>query len=159
MLLATSFHNFIEKHNVLQKPTMQISNYFNKHPDLYKVVLAVNHIFRDISMAAFPLILPFSAPVSIGICFAGSLFYRLTVEGHCPYKFALPAFAGATAFLLAKVTLPQLISGVAFTSLSAFAIAFSSLIPLVGYVVYIALTISYDVDNQSKVKCCQGGVN
>lgn len=143
-----SFHNVIENYNVLRKPTEQISNYLRDHPSLYKAVLLVNHIFRAVSMVAFNLILPFSAPVNIAICFAGSLFYRLTVETNCAYKFALPAFAGSLAIPMALTALTQLISGIAFVSLSAFAVALLSLLPLTAYLTYIVLTVNHDVDNR-----------
>ncbi len=146
--LDVTLHNFIEKYNVLQKPTEQISEYFREHPNFYKVALLVNHVFRALAMAAFCYMLPFSAPVNIAICFAGSLFYRLTVETNCAYKFALPAFAGSVAIPIAITALNSLVTGVAFASLSAFGLAFISLIPLVTYVTYIVLTVNYDVDNR-----------
>ena len=93
MSLDVALHNCIEKYNILQKPTEQIAGYFREHPNVYKAALLVNHIFRALAMASFCAALPFSAPINIGICFAGSLFYRLTVETNCAYKFALPSFA------------------------------------------------------------------
>lgn len=146
MTLAAQLHQFIDKCNVLHEPTKAIEEYLIEHPDLYKAALLVNHIFRAMSMAAFSVCLPFSAPVTAAICFIGSLFYRLTVETHCAYKFALPAFAGMIAFQIAQAGLAELISGVAVASLSAFAVASVSFLPLVAYFVYIVLTVSYDVD-------------
>jgi hypothetical protein len=148
MSFDLSLHNLIEKCNVLQKPTEQINEYLIDHPNLHKVVLLTNHIFRAASMVALSLLLPFSAPVNILICFAGSLFYRLTVETHCAYKYALPAFAGSIAFPIALPALTNLVSGVAFASLSAFGLAFVTLLPLAAYFTYIALTVNYDVDNR-----------
>jgi hypothetical protein len=147
MSFDLTLHKVIENYNVLKKPTEQINDYLRNHPSLYKAALLVNHVFRAVSMAAFCLVLPFAAPVNIAICFGGSLFYRLTVETHCAYKFALPAFAGSIAFPLALTGLTHLISGVAFASLSVFAVAFVSLIPLLAYFTYIALTVNYDVNH------------
>jgi hypothetical protein len=143
-----TFHNFIEKYNILQKPTEQINEYLRAHPHLYKVALLVNHVFRALAMVAFCSMLPFSVPINIAICFGCSLFYRLTVETNCAYKFALPAFAGSIAIPLAAIALSNIVTGVAFVSLSAIGLAFVSLIPLAAYVTYIVLTVNYDVDNR-----------
>ncbi|MBS3904743.1 MAG: hypothetical protein KGZ39_05405 [Simkania sp.] len=148
MTLSLSLHNTIEKYNVLEKPTNQLYEYFKTHPSLYKTALVANHLFRAVSMAAFALALPFSIPISAGICFAGSLFYRLTVETHCAYKFALPAFAGSIALPMGQTALADLISGVAFTSMSTFALALVSSLPLTAYFAYIALTVNHDVDSR-----------
>ncbi len=146
--MSLALHNVIEKYNVLQEPTKQISDYFRNHPDLYKIALLANHVFRAVSMATFRLALPFSAPMSLGICFAGSLFYRLTVETRCAYKFALPAFAGSIAFPIGLKALADLASGVAFISLNVLGNTLVALLPLTAYVTYIALTVSYDVDHR-----------
>ena len=140
-------HQFIEAHNFLQKPTQQISQFFRENPTCYKVALLVNHIFRAGAMAAFCAMMPFVAPVNLAICFAGSLFYRLTVETNCAYKFALPAFAGSVAIPIGASAISGLISGVAFASLSSLGMTFISLVPLVVYVSYIVLTVNYDVDH------------
>ncbi len=147
-MAAEALHHFIEKYNILQKPTEQFSAFFQEHPTAYKAALLVNHIFRALAMTAFCAVLPFSAPLNIAICFAGSLFYRLTVETNCAYKFALPAFAGSIAIPVGMVALTNIITGVAFASLYAFGLAVLSLVPLAAYVTYIALTVNYDVDNR-----------
>ncbi len=145
--MAISLHHAIERCNILKTPTNQINNYLNHHSSLRKTALLINHIFRSVSMLAFKIILPFSAPMSLGICFTGSLFYRLTVETHCAYKFALPAFGGAVSLLIGKQAISQVIHGVAFTSLSAFSSTLITLTPLACYLSYILLTVSYDVDH------------
>jgi len=124
--MATRLHHLIDRYNVLSNPTRRISNSMHDHPRLYKFALLVNHIFRAAAMAALAMVLPFSTLANAAICFAGSLFYRLTVETNCAYKFALPAFAGAMAFLLAGV----------------------SLLPISAYAAYVILTVSYDVDSR-----------
>lgn len=148
MPIDADFHHCIQKCNVLQKPTEQIAEYFRQHPNVYKVALLVNHTFRALAMVAFCAALPFSAPVNIAICFASSLFYRLTVETNCSYKFALPAFAGSIAIPMAASALPQIITGIAFNSLTALAPAFVNLVPLAAYVTYIVLTVNHDVNNR-----------
>ena len=89
----------------------------------------------------------------MGICLGGSLFYRLTVEENCAYKFALPAFGGAAAFLVGRSALAGLVSGAAFASIGAFAAACVAILPLGAYLAYVILTVAYDVD--SKHCCCR----
>lgn len=113
------------------------------HPTIYKIALIVNHLFRAVMVAALMLMLPFSPWMSMAICLAGAIFYRLTVETNCAYKFALPAFAGGSALLIAK---EACIQAIAQGALAAFAsVAFAS-ISLCAYFAYIVLTVSYDVD-------------
>lgn len=143
-------HNAIDKYNFLQKPTEQIRDFVLNHPNYYKAALVANHIFRAVSMAAFHVFLPFTMPVNLAVCFVGSLFYRLTVETNCAYKFALPAFVGGAVLPMAWTAASQLVSGVALASLGAFATATLGLIPLAGYITYIALTVNYDVNEQCR---------
>lgn len=148
MSLDISFHTLIENYNVLQRPTEEISECLRNHPNLYKAALITNHIFRSVAMIGLTLILPFSVPVNMAICLAGSLFYRLTVETNCAYKFALPAFAGSIAIPLGLTAFMSLITGVAFASLGTLAITFVSVLPLTAYFAYIVLTVSYDVNDR-----------
>ncbi|MBY0529505.1 MAG: hypothetical protein K2P51_04870 [Rhabdochlamydiaceae bacterium] len=148
MSLATSLHKTIVEYNVLKDPTDKIGDYLKTHPMLHKSVMLINHLFRAVAMTAFCFALPFSAPINIGICFAGSLFYRLTVETHCSYKFALPAFAGSLAMPLAQSALPQLVSGVAFASMNAFSSVCLTLLPMAAYLSYVVLTVSYDIESK-----------
>jgi len=148
MSLDVTLHHCIERYNILQKPTEKIAEYFREHPNVYKVALLVNHIFRALAMAAFCSALPFSVPINIATCFVGSLFYRLTVETNCAYKFALPAFAGSIAIPMAASALTNIITGVALISITAFGLTLISLLPLATYVTYIVLTVNYDVNNR-----------
>jgi hypothetical protein len=140
MSLSIATHNLIQRHNILTTPTNRINVYFSTYRGAYKIALLANHIFRAAAMAAL-----MSAGAGVFLCFAGSLFYRLTVENHCAYKFALPAFAGACAFLIGKAGLASLASGSAFASLGAFSVAVVPLLPLAAYAAYIGLTVDYDV--------------
>ena len=106
------------------------------------------HVIRALMTAAFCAALPFSVPVNLAVCFAGSLIYRLTVETNCAYKFALPAFAGSIAIPMAATACTELVHGLAFASLSATAVAFASLVPLAAYMTYVVLTVNYDVNDR-----------
>lgn len=138
MSLALSFHNFIEQYNVLTEPTQKIHQYLRAHPRLYKVALVINHLFRAVAMATFFAVCPGPLLISSSICFLGSLFYRLTVETNCAYKFALPAFVGGLALRLSVMTFKH------FSSWEAVA---GSSVSLSVYLAYVVLTVSYDVDS------------
>lgn len=148
MAAAAGLHAFIDKHNILKSATEKINAYLHKHPTLYKIVLIANHIFRALAMFALMLVFPISPFISMGICFAGSLFYRFTVENNCAYKFALPAFFGACAAMLAKMAWIPIIAGAALASVGAWFLAAAAVVSIAAYVVYIALTVSYDVDQK-----------
>lgn len=147
MTAAQSLHEFIEDYNLLSSATDQIKSFLEEHPGIKKLVLLANHIFRAIAMLALRIFLPFATLTNDLICFAGSLFYRLTVEVNCAYKFALPAFAGSLVLPLAYDAISDMISGVAFATISTGATAFASLVPLAAYTAYIILTVDYDVDH------------
>lgn len=147
-----ALHKMIEDFNFIVKKPAQIAEaFFKNHKTVYKVVLVINHFFRTIAMAALCTILPYSFPANIAICFAGSLFYRLTVEPNCSYKFALPAFFGSLTLPSALTSLTLVISGVAFISLGTLITTCFYLVPFVVYATYVVLTVNYDVDHQ----CCK----
>lgn len=143
------FHQFIENYNVLESATNAIKEFFNDHGLLHKIALVANHVFRAVAMSALCLYLPFAPAVNIGLCFAGSLFYRLTVETNCPFKFALPAFAGSLAIPLGVQAILDLVNQVAFSSMAVFATAVISTVPLFTYASYVLLTVNYDVNNHT----------
>jgi hypothetical protein len=147
MSYSVVLHNIIQKYNILQDPTKKVNLFLRAHPSLYKAALLANHIFRAIVMAAFCFVLPFSLPVNLAICFTASLFYRLTVETNCAYKFALPAFAGSLQVPLSLKAVTYITQRVAFQSLKSFACTTLYLAPLVAYMTYIVLTVNYDVDH------------
>ncbi len=148
MSAALRFHTYIDKYNILHKPTEIIRDFLNNHRTFYKLVLVVNHIFRAAMMTALMLGLPYAIPVKAAVSFTFSLLYRLTVENNCAYKFALPAFAGSMAIPIAKTGLAKLINGLAFASINMFASNLGLLLPLTAYITYIVLTVSYDVDTR-----------
>lgn len=131
--MQNALHKAIISNNILAQPTRSLQEYFRSHKTVYKVVLVANHLFRAASMAALMMFVPH---YSNAACFGGSLFYRLTVETNCAYKFALPAWVGSMAFLIGKNALTNLASLSSLLSLA--------LLPAWG--AYVVLTVSYDVD-------------
>src|SRR6202041_1061144 len=103
------------------EPAQQTRNFLRDHPLLYKTILVAHHIFHALAMTALTVYLPYTPLVNFGICFIGSLIYRLTVETNHAYKVALPAMAGSVAISLSYAGLNDLIRGVAFASMEAFA--------------------------------------
>ncbi len=146
--MSDALHGFIERYNVLQNPENILKRFFASHRNLYKVVLVANHIFRALAMTGLCLFLPFSPLVNAGICLLGSLFYRLTVENNCSYKFALPAFAGGIAFPVGLYGIIQLVTGAAFASFATLGLSFLSILPLAAYLTYVVLTVNYDVNHR-----------
>ncbi|MCB1106715.1 MAG: hypothetical protein KDK76_01300 [Chlamydiia bacterium] len=135
MSFDVQFHDALKRVNwVVEEPTKWCDVQAKEHPQLYKGVLVVNHLFRAVSLWAFLKYGKQSMTMKLTTCFLGSLGYRLTVESNCSYKFALPAFGGAVALLLAQRS-------------------YFGLIPLTAYFTYITLTTSYDVDHP----CCRRG--
>lgn len=148
-MISTRLHNLIVNYNPIEKPMEQINRFFDQHPTLLKVALLVNHFFRTVSNIALMLMMPYSMPMNIACCFIGSLFYRVTVEKNCVYKFALPSFSGAALYLVIKNAMENITRRIAFESLSAYQ---ATLIvgALSAHTVYVLLNVDYDVDNS----CC-----
>ena len=150
MSYAIRFHAMIEKFNPLNEVTQGATQFLVAHPGLYKMALLVNHVFRAMTMSFFMFALPYSFPVNMALCFGASLFYRVTVENNCAYKFALPAFAGAVTFPMAQSALTQLVSGIAFNNLAYLSHSIISFIPIGAYLTYVILTVDYDVDQRCR---------
>lgn len=148
MNISDTFNQFIERWNVLQGPTQKLDDFFREHPNIFKVALVINHIFR-----AFAISFMMGAPICWPICFIGSLFYRMTVEKNCAFKFALPSLAGGACFLKAKPAIDSLTIGIALTTLEQFSKTFFALIPLGVYFSYIALTVDYEVRHRPCLDC------
>ncbi|MBX7067385.1 MAG: hypothetical protein K1X28_09150 [Parachlamydiales bacterium] len=141
------FNENIVRWNILETPTNIIDAFFREHPLVFKVALFANHLFRALAMSF--MMLCFSPT----ICFAGSLFYRLTVEKNCAFKFALPALGGGISFLMSEAGLASVVSGIAFSSLERLGESLISLIPLGMYLSYVILTVDYEVDNRPCDHC------
>lgn len=160
--MSVALHNCIENYNILARPTAFLAEFFDNHPNIYKVALIISHLFRAAMMFGFMCIPGIPLAASIPVCFAGALFYRLTVERNCAYKFALPAFAGSTAAMLAVPAIMGMISGAAFATAGACAFACFSLLPLPLYAAYILLTVNYDVNKAIEDRippCCRQSIN
>lgn len=161
--LSVRFHETIDRFNFLQRPTECIAEYFDTHPTAYKIALIFNHLFRAAMIVGIMFIPHVPLAASMSICFVGSLIYRLTVERNCAYKFALPAFFGAMAFMFALPAFISMINGAAFLTAAAGIKAFVSFVPLVLYGGYVLLTVNYDVDKalgrlpgqEAPKACCQ----
>ena len=95
-------------------------------------------------MTGLMQVMPYSFAANAMICFGGSLFYRLTVETNCAYKFSLPAFSGGLALLSVKAILA---TRPALNSLPMIGSGFVFL----RYLSYIVLTVEYDVNEKLKL--------
>lgn len=144
--MSVQLHECIRRYNVLETPGKNFKDFFEVHPTVFKVALFVFHIFRAAAMFFLMKALPFTMMANFAICFTASLLYRLMVERPCPYKFALPALAGACAYSIGEDSLHSIAAHTAFSSLASFAQTIGLLIPLTAYITYIALTINYDVN-------------
>lgn len=134
-----SITGFSESVNhIITKSCHQISGFLDKHPVVYKVVLFACHLFRAAGMYGMMMVSPFSMPITCAIAVAGSLLYRASVERFCCFRFALPSCVGAGAYWLGKVPMINLVTGAAFTSISAAALSIAGALPLFGYLGYVA---------------------
>ena len=106
-------------------------------------------------MAILMRALPCSLAANAALCASGSLFYALTVEGNCIYKFTLPSLFGAAAWMVGKEALFALISGVASASIGAFAAALLLTVPLAAWGTYVWITTGSDVE-KTRTSCCCG---
>ena len=86
-----------------------------EYPNLNKIVIVANHIFRLIPMIALMQVLPFSMAANCALMMAGGLFYRVTIERLCPLKFSMLSCFGSVAFEFARMN--------AFNPLSAVPLA------------------------------------
>lgn len=148
--MALAVYSCLEK-CTLEKPANAIEAFFNENPTIFKIVLIIDHLIRAACMVAvmyLPIPIPMAA--SVAICFAASLFYRLTVEKNCPFKFAIPAFAGAVAFLILCPAVINMINGTAFKTATSSFLTVASFLPMLGYLGYITITTHYDVNK----RCC-----
>lgn len=144
--MCISLNRYLDEWNPLTVPTDWLGNFLESHPTVYKITLIINHLFRAAMMVGLMFIPHVPLAASIPICLVGSLFYRLTVEKNCAYKFAIPAFAGAAAVMLALPAIMSIIEGSAFTTVATGFKNVASFIPFSIYAGYIILTVNYDVD-------------
>ena len=60
-----------------------VGGFLDTHPICYKTAIAVNHLFKAITMFAVMAWSPLSAPATGVIMLASSLLYRASVERFC----------------------------------------------------------------------------
>lgn len=146
--ISEKFNDCTERWNIMTTPTESLAKFFDNHPTAHKIALFINHVFRAMVGLMFIPFVPMY--ISMPICFVGSVFYRLTVEKNCAYKFALPAFGGALAIMLAIPAIGAFINGTALSSgLSGF-LSCASLLPIPLYITYVVLTVNYDVNKRQR---------
>lgn len=145
MSLAVKLHHVITKYNILERPAEKMEDCLETYPTALKVALLMNHLFCAAAMFLVIGALPFSFGANLAISFGISLFFRLAIENN-RHKFALPAFAGAVTYPMAKVGVDAIMANVAFSSFCMFAKTVGMMLPFTAYLTYIALTISFDVD-------------
>ncbi|MBU6384064.1 MAG: hypothetical protein KGQ49_00160 [Verrucomicrobia bacterium] len=128
MELSNTLHRLMQPFDLFETLSDQVDLVFREHPTVFKVALVVNHLFRSLAMSFMLL-----SPVCWPICFVGSVFYRITVEKNCAFKFTIPSLAGGISLLLAQ---------------SGFSMA-----PLGLYLSYVVLTVDYEVDHRPCGHC------
>lgn len=146
-MVSAAFNDFSNSVDAYLKV---IGDWLDDHPTINKVVIVVNHLFRALAMATLITLLPYSHLVNCGLTLAASLFYRVTVERCCPFRFALHSCAGGAAMVAAQPALIDLVAGLAFESLQTLGRALLQIAPLglyLGWVVYIS---SLSVDARIK---------
>ena len=138
MEFSVELRDFVNKYNPLETPTELIRDYLLEHRTIYKITLVANFVL---------LTLMFVSPLSPGLGLATglglrALFYRLTIETNCIYKFSLPVYTTLMSLWLIA------------TAWTCGPLLFSlSLIPLIASVVYIVCDIDVEATNQGKL-CC-----
>lgn len=131
----------------LERASKASIDWLSQHPETYKVVIVVGQLIRMGIMAGFISSLPYSYGVNCAIAFAGSFFYRIPIEGICPFKFAIPSCFGAISFHLAQNGVELITKQVAFNSLESFVLTTASIAPLFLYGAYIIAITHYDMQH------------
>lgn len=130
----------------LRDVTETVKNWLNEHPTAFKVVLIANQLMRAGMYAEVMRSLPYSTAVNGLICLGGTLFYRITIQGHCPYKLELTGLFGGASFWLANDRVSKTMRGVLQASVASNAITIAACVPLALYAIYVIIT--------SEKKCC-----
>lgn len=95
-----------------------LGNWLNVHPKVNTVVVVANHIFRAAGMYALMEILPGSFAAKCLIAGGASLFYRVTIERFCRFRFAMLSCVGAAAVKMPELA-PLYIGAVLYESYTA----------------------------------------
>jgi hypothetical protein len=139
-------NNCVYKCDFLDKQTLKIGSWLKDHSTIFKITLVIMHLFRAGAMVGLMFIPGVPLIPALVVGFVGSIIYRLTVERKCAFKFALPSFAGAAAFMLALPAIINMVNGISFVNATAGVIACASLLPLALYCVYIVLSVNHEVN-------------
>jgi len=115
----------------LVKLSENVGKVLDENPLINKIVVLANFVFRIAMMVTFMAALPFSILPSFLISVGASIFYRVTIERFCQYRFAILSCVEAGAYEIAKPALAALISGAAFSSLAAFGTSLALMTPFV----------------------------
>lgn len=151
MLLENSLIKQIPSFLGLYPAEKKHPSWLDKYPLIDKIALIFNFIIRTVEKVALMAFLPFSPVVNGLIGLAGGLYYLKTIEERsCQYRFAIPSLLGAVAFQISRPGLAAMISGVAFKSLAAFAIASAAVLPLVVYFVGVVILSNYAINEKHK---------
>lgn len=129
---SKSINHFVEQNCSL------ISSFLDKHPAVYKIVLVACHFFRAAAMYGLMTVSPLPFATTCVTMVAASVLYRAAVERFCCFRFALPSCIGAGAYWISKISMIQLVSGVAFDSVGLAFFNIAGALPLIGYIGYVA---------------------
>jgi len=124
-----------------------IGKELDARPIVHKVVVAVAHVFRMLTMLALISYLPFSFGVNCLISLAGSVFYRVAIERNCPFKFSIPSCLGAMSLAFA---VPYTTSLTAVSKLAEVVRSLCSIVPAIGYFSYVAWASHDEVEERQR---------
>jgi len=158
--LNNTLNTLTKEPGFLSAYTSKGAAWLDERPRLYKAAIVANHLFRAVSMVGFMYLMPFSPLVNFSVSLVASIFYRVTIERFCQFRFTIASCLGAGAMMLALPAIDSIISGVAFGSLGLIAKAFVELLPLVLYGVSILKIANDGVDEyMEKLKQTPGANN
>lgn len=140
-----SYLTDIEQLNVTAK---HIGNYLEKNPALYKAVVVINHLFRAMLMAVFMVALPYGLAMSCAVSLGASLFYRLTIERNCAFKFALPSCLGGISYHLSRYGVHSMVAGIMLRSVDLLNAGFIGSLPLTLWTFAIISITDDDVEKR-----------
>lgn len=117
-----------------------------KHPNIYKCAIIVDHLLNASKMYALVQILPYSKCTNCVVTGISSLYYRVTAEGPCAFRFSIISCFGGAAFISARIGMIEFARGTAFRSLALFLKSSCTLAPLSIYLFCIVKFTNDDVD-------------
>lgn len=140
------------KNSAIEYRLTQLSSHakeiFNQHPLINKIVVLAIFIFRSAMMSAYMAALPFTSVPSFFIGLGISVFYRVTIEPDCRYRFAILSCVGAETYSISKPALLALINGMAFRSLITLSMTLLSAAPFAICATVILSEVNQNVDDR-----------